>query len=211
MNFKWTSAALFLLFGIAWILLIVSFNTYWYRIQDGEDDDIIEVFFSYNHVNIVYHGDIYDYVHRGIHFMEVIESYHYNFPRILKICFGFAIAAWLSVSLTLLFIILSLAGILAKIPLPLPTITKIVLPVVSLLLCLASMCTFFASSKARLDTSQYLLVKLFPVSYSDCGTVYNCSHEKFTFVFDNQYGKGGPYTGWAVVVGSFIVKNVKNI
>ncbi|EGG19729.1 hypothetical protein DFA_00307 [Cavenderia fasciculata] len=186
MNFIPANAGVFLIYGVAWILLIVSFGTYWYRMENAIAFETS--YFSFNKIKTVDDNDNYF----PITFAE--ERLNERFLQILKISFAFSVLAWAILSLTLLFIFLSLAGILSKIPLPLPAITKVILPVITLGLCLLSMFIFFGTSNAR---------------YEDCREHFKdsaCIKEEFTFVYDNSWGKGGPYTGWiVVVVSTFLV------
>ncbi|EGG19732.1 hypothetical protein DFA_00310 [Cavenderia fasciculata] len=180
MNFRPANAAVFLIFGVAWILLIVSFGTYWYRIDVND----LTTYVYYNKIKTVgYHGT-------GVSDLEETD-YNQRFVQIFKASLAFSVLAWVTLSLTLMFIILSLVGILAKIPLPLSKVTKIILPAIALVFCLLSMFIFVGLGDAR---------------YRDCVDINgreSCVREEFKFMYDNDNGSvGGPYTGWAAVVVS---------
>ncbi|EGG19730.1 hypothetical protein DFA_00308 [Cavenderia fasciculata] len=55
------------------------------------------------------------------HGTSLVETdFNYKFVRIFKLSLAFSVLAWATLSVTPLFILLSMFGILTKIPLPLP-------------------------------------------------------------------------------------------
>ncbi|EGG19731.1 hypothetical protein DFA_00309 [Cavenderia fasciculata] len=183
MNFKPANGLVFLIFGIAWVLLIVSFCTNWYRIDNSVGDT---TYFFYNKIKI---GDQTTPLEE--------TSLNEKFVGIFKASLALAVLAWATLSSTLLFIILSFVGILKKIPLPLPIITKIILPVIALSFCILSMFIFVILGDAR---------------YKDCvanlnGDSFDCNQDDIKrFVYDNEKGQGGPTTGWiAVLISTSLV------
>ncbi|KAF2076447.1 hypothetical protein CYY_002250 [Polysphondylium violaceum] len=186
---KVSTVVAFLVLGIAWVLLIVSYSTYWYSSKVGNDDNYVQVLFKADGKKIITKFAGGKSTGSGKYTDYEKDTSFKNRIQILQTSLAFTIIAWVFLCASLFALILSLIGILGKIPL-LPTISKI-LPIGALITCLLSALIFLGYGNA---------------SEKDCERVFtvNACNNKFLTSEDDYYL--GPYTSWATtVVSAFFI------
>ncbi|EGG14876.1 hypothetical protein DFA_10749 [Cavenderia fasciculata] len=188
---------IFTMFACSWVLLIISFGTYWYKevIYGLSDDDKTIYFTSYKDIKVITKHNEYT---------SDIQSPSKHQKEILRSSFALAITTWLTVSLLLTFIIFSFLGVLHKSPIPLARLTKYILAPIAFTMGF---------------TSIFVFVHLGVAKHRDCLTVYghnetSCQDEEMEqkFIFnhirngtsdDTSYRvTGDPYIGWITLVMS---------
>ncbi|KYQ90607.1 hypothetical protein DLAC_09236 [Tieghemostelium lacteum] len=175
-NFKIINLVVFILLGISWVLLIVSYSGYWYQRNDGT------VYEYYKHDIMLHTSPGYNdyYTNWGS------DVYKHSLA-IVKASLAMAILAWLVVSFTLVMCILSFLGLLSKIPfVPFPTVTKF-LPVLAFLFSLLATLIFTGVGLAFKKDCQNLS------SFIDCDVLGH-------FIHQEGYNYQGPAFAWIVSV-----------
>eukprot|EP01133_Synstelium_polycarpum_P021400 gene21400-25711_t len=114
-----------------------------------------------------------------------------NALSIFKASLAFAVIAWIIVTITLVFIAMSMFGILSKIPLPLGLVTKF-LPVGAFVCCILSMFIFLGLPSALKKDCEELPLSL--------GCDDNERYKKL--VGKEGDDSWGPYASWATTVVS---------
>ncbi|EGG23724.1 hypothetical protein DFA_05858 [Cavenderia fasciculata] len=190
---------------LAWILLIVAFASYWY--QSGTNTD---------------NGDSYTlFKHDGFKFCNMngdcdSDSYPSSYKKankntlnIFNASLAFTVLSWIVTSVTILFVFLSLANILSKIPLPLGMIVKF-LPIVALVFALLAMFIFIGVGNASYQDCKKNLSDFVCDDQKDNGVYDFVKYEDNNGVVDYH----APTTGWATVVvssGLLLLASILNV
>ncbi|EGG19733.1 hypothetical protein DFA_00311 [Cavenderia fasciculata] len=164
------------LLGISWVMLIVSMGAYWYRYSDA--------FGKVTYINFEKMK-----VPSGNVLYIVYDDSNRHYFEIFKASLAFSVMGWFVVTFNIVFVILSIVGILGKIPrAPMGTITKF-LPLVGFLFA------FLAT---------FIFVGLPNAMYRDCKKLNRqCDRDDYKFIYDESNGTwGGPYAGWCTAVVS---------
>eukprot|EP01133_Synstelium_polycarpum_P021401 gene21401-25716_t len=172
---------------MAWVLLIVSYGSYWYKTHiEGLGGGTIDIYVKHDQIKTVkkFNGDS----------RTSTESWSEsnNTASIYKASLAFAIIAWIIVTVTLVFIAMSMFGILSKIPLPLGLVTKF-LPIAAFVCCILSMFIFLGVGSARKKDCEKNTIGV------SCDDVKQ--YKKFVGKEGDSYS-WGPYASWATTVVS---------
>ncbi|KAF2075679.1 hypothetical protein CYY_002992 [Polysphondylium violaceum] len=196
---KCCTVAAFIVLGIVWVLLIVSYSTYWYAEKAGDSDAYIERLYNYNQVRET-RKSIFGKQSETSRYSEVYKSSYPNVIRIFQASLAFAVLSWIVTSFTLFCIILYFAGILQKIPI-FKSIVKF-FPIIGLLFCILSVCIFAGLQNVVYSDCKKLYSKA--TFYDSQGSYYaNVCVEQSLFEVDDNYFRG-PTTGWFTTIAAGI-------
>ncbi|EGG23581.1 hypothetical protein DFA_05714 [Cavenderia fasciculata] len=179
-----------ILIGIAWVMLIISFSSYWYYAgSKSSSDNYSFSYFKHDGVRTEWKfGD-----NSGSSFSSYSSAQKdaaKNELSLYRASLSFTVIAWIVLSATILFVVLSLFGILSKIPL-LPTITKL-LPIAGFVLCCLALFIFVGLPDARKRDCKR--------NGSDSFCDSQADDHKFDFVYHNDNYRQSPWLSWATIV-----------
>ncbi|EFA82178.1 hypothetical protein PPL_04600 [Heterostelium album PN500] len=176
----------FALFGLTWILLVVSFSTFWYFYTDYENGAKRYMWSKFNEMRVmIYENDVL--VENYITSWDMTEKT--NERSIYRASVAFVILSWIQLTILLLTIGLSFAGALDRIS-SFPF---------NLMIRGMSICAVVFSVIAMLVFTGLPAAKL-----KDCQNTYSDSECNFSdfkhFVYTSKMTRANPDVGWAVII-----------
>ncbi|KAF2075680.1 hypothetical protein CYY_002993 [Polysphondylium violaceum] len=189
---KGGTMAAFIMLVMVWVLLIVSYSTYWYVVRAGSDDNY--TLYSYNYKGVKKYSNPYYYGKFSVtnSYSQLYKHIYPNAIRLFQSSLSFVILAWIATSFTLFCMILNFFGILQKIPI-VKYIVKFI-PIIIFFFCVLSVCIFAGYQN---------------VKYSDCKKYYhqnahqNCEKTPFFQSREAYYSRPGP--AWFTTLASAIL------
>ncbi|EFA84861.1 hypothetical protein PPL_01854 [Heterostelium album PN500] len=171
------------------VLLIVSYSSYWYKVQDEDNSDNYTALKS---DKIKVSTSSTSFTSSWKRAFGDDEGYK-NTLNIYKASLAFAVIAWIVNVVAVVFVVFSLLGILGKIPLPLGFITKL-LPIPVFVLCVISLFIFVGVPSAMMKDCKN-------VTLDD---ICEANERNKKLVGSENGVKWGPIEGWACVVVSAV-------
>ncbi|KYQ89354.1 hypothetical protein DLAC_10017 [Tieghemostelium lacteum] len=184
----------FVIFGVAWVLLIVSYSSYWYYSRTNPDSDTTYTISYFKHDQLKVYAKVGGQSATAYHSWTSDEKENNkNSFAIANAALAFTIISWVVDTAVLFFLLLSIIGVLSKIPLPMGIFTRI-LAVVAVLCSLLGLLIFLGYPNGQLR---------------DCKAQYDSDllkdacdqvpqYKNFAGSDDNV--KWGPSTGWIILI-----------
>jgi len=194
---KCCTVAAFIILGIVWVLLIVSYATYW-KMEKVGDDYYSEFLYSAEKIKYT-EKTFYGKASTTGKWSDAYKSAYPGELSIYKASLAFSILAWVVTSATLFAILLHFVGILQKIPI-FPTFVKF-FPILSLLFCIISVAVFCGVERAHYSDCKKLLGP-----YLFNSTI--CQEKSLFEVQNDPYYYRGPTTAWFTTLASAVLSLV---
>ncbi|EGG19378.1 hypothetical protein DFA_02165 [Cavenderia fasciculata] len=153
LNITKPGIATFILFGLVWITLIISFSTYWYRLKiesssssgsTEENDFTITVNMKYNEFKVTQETSF----GKTTGTTDIKETdQNRNQLAIFKTSLAFSVIGWLFVTASLVMVMANIAGLFIKLPKVAVLIAKFT-PIVTLGCCFIALFVFLGLPNA---------------------------------------------------------------